>query len=51
MTFFYIEEKRRNGKWKRTSFAYQDYASAKAMVADLDEYGGCGPLRVVAVNR
>jgi hypothetical protein len=45
---WYIEEKQRNGKWRRnvrTSYATRE--AAEAMVEQLNEYGGCATLRVV----
>jgi hypothetical protein len=48
---FYIQEKRspRGQYTTGGSMArrYATYAEAKAMKDDLDEHGGCGPLRIV----
>lgn len=52
MTVYYIEEKRSaGGKYIRCSSVYASREAAERMMADLDEHGGCGPLRIVEVAR
>jgi hypothetical protein len=52
MTLYWIAEKRSaRGKYIRLQRPYTTREAAEAMMADLDEHGGCGPLRIEAETR
>jgi hypothetical protein len=46
---FYLEEQQEDGSWKRSQHPYYTREAGATMKMELDEHGGCGPLRIVSI--